>query len=288
MKIEHVGRKILLFIVSPGAVLLILAVAVYLSPKVVSDTSLSGNYYRDQIWNGEITITGDVYIRQALTIRPGTTIKFLVQDDRARGTEIMADGFNNDDPTRLESYATSHSSLEIGGNLTARGTKEQPITFTSAAETPTTADWEAVYIHGPESIVEYAIVDYSRNGLTPTSIPGDHVIIQNNSMHSNFWSAVSTGYSSAQVLNNEIYESGHEGIDSQGGSPTIIGNYIYHSNTGIVIMSGGGTISGNVIQYCGNGIYTEEGASPTVSDNSIEYPVDNSTKEWRYNNEFTY
>ncbi len=136
------------------------------SPSNIIGQNVSGLYLTSQIWSGKILVTGNVVILQNLTILAGTTAKFDVQDDRKTGDEVSADGFNDLDPTRLVSYGKTHASLVVLGKLTAVGTPEKRILFTSAAEKPQIADWEAVLPLGDGSIIEYAIVEWSRNGIT--------------------------------------------------------------------------------------------------------------------------
>ena len=89
---------------------------------------------------------------------PGTVVKFAVQDDQQDGWETPADGYNALDPTRLISYGKTHSSLMVEGKLTAAGTLNNKVLFTSAAENPKIADWEAIYPQDDRSLIEYSII----------------------------------------------------------------------------------------------------------------------------------
>jgi hypothetical protein len=87
-----------------------------------------------EIWNGTINVTGDAYVRPwaTLTIMPGTTIYISPLDKAPKfSTEVLPDGFNDNDPTRLKEYDETH--ISISGKIIALGTKEKPIIFTSAA-----------------------------------------------------------------------------------------------------------------------------------------------------------
>ncbi len=47
-----------------------------------ANTKISGRYLGNQVWSGEITITGDTEILGNLTVLPGTVVKFAVGDDQ--------------------------------------------------------------------------------------------------------------------------------------------------------------------------------------------------------------
>ena len=251
-------------------------------PKEVYNTTVSGHYEEDQIWSGEILVTGDVFIRGTLTILPGTIVKFKVSDDTSSGEEIPADGFNDLDPTRLVSYGKTHSSLTVAGKLIAAGTPEERIIFTSAAENPKIADWEVINPQGDGSRIEYATIEWSRGGISPVNGPTPNSIFRNNRIRYTMWGSISTGRSSAQVYDNEIYECGHEGIDVQGGNPIIENNTIYDCHVGIVVLGGSAVIRNNVMTNVGDGIHIGGDATPTLENNQIEIATPDSTKEWCY------
>jgi parallel beta-helix repeat protein len=235
----------------------------------------------NQTWSGEVLITGDVFIRGDLTILPGTIIRFEVGDDQNTGEEIEPDGYNDLDPTRLLEYEKVHSGLYVSGKLTAVGTPDEWILFTSAAEEPNYADWVSVGFGGDGSIIEYCIVEWSRNGITPGRNQ-PNTIIRNNVINYTLWGSISSGYSGAHIYNNEIWETGHEGIDVQGNDPLIENNVIHNANAGIVILSGSAIVRNNTMINVGGGIHVARGATPTLENNHIEYAPEDSTMEWRY------
>ncbi|MBI5347275.1 MAG: right-handed parallel beta-helix repeat-containing protein, partial [Candidatus Aenigmarchaeota archaeon] len=185
--------------------------------KNVANTSLSGRFGENQIWSGEILITGDTTINGDLTILPGTVVRFVVGDDIGWGNEISPDGYNDMDPTRLKNYEITHSDLIVNGKLAAKGTSEKRIVFTSAASSPNYADWVGIHLAADRSIMEYCIVEWARNGIS-LGYNTPNTIIRNNIINYTFWGSISSGQSSAQIYNNEIWEAGHEGIDVQGGN----------------------------------------------------------------------
>jgi parallel beta-helix repeat protein len=254
--------------------------------KLVENTSLSGQFHESQIWSGNILITGDTEIKGDLTILPGTVVKFSVGDDIGSGSEVLADGYNDLDPTRLKSYETTHSSLFVNGKLTAKGTADKRITFTSASSEPYYADWVCIYINSDGSIMEYNTIEWSRNGITlgPNT---PNTIIRNNMINYTFWGSISSDYSSAQIYGNEIRETGHEGIGVQGGNPIIENNKIYNAHVGIFISRDSATVRNNTMLNVGVGVGIAKGATPHIENNYVELAPDDSKLEWSYGN-FSY
>ncbi|OGY25778.1 MAG: hypothetical protein A2Z24_01310 [Candidatus Woykebacteria bacterium RBG_16_44_10] len=237
----------------------------------------------EEVWSGTVTMTGDTGIGRDVIIKPGTVIKFVVGDDQKDGHGVEADGYNDNDPTRLASYEQSHANLSFMGKVTAIGTKEKPIIFTSAAEKPYYADWEGVTFHADGSVFEYIILEYSRHGLSPQ---GEHSksVVRNSTFRHNFWAGISGGNASLQIIGNQISDSGHEGIDIQaGGSKAIIErNVIKNCHTGIVVLGGSPTIRNNTISNVGDGIHVEKNATPVLSGNKVTIAPAGTKMEWRY------
>lgn len=250
-------------------------------PGAPAATSVSGLYIGSQTWSGAVTVTGDVSILGDLTLAPGTVVRFVVGDDRNEGEEVPADGFNDADPTRLASYGRTHADIGVGGRVIARGTASQPITFTSASATPKLADWQGIAFFGDGSVFEQVIVEWSRNGVTPQGSQPNSVI-RNSILRHTMWGCISSGGSGIQMLDNEISDCGHEGIDINGGSAVVRGNVIRDSHAGIVILAGSPTVDGNTITNVGDGIGVQPGATPTIGQNSITLAPPGSPMEWRY------
>jgi hypothetical protein len=121
---------------------------------VLAEISVSGIISSSETWgveNSPVTITGNVLLESGatLTIDPGVTVKF-----------------------------GSGTSLQIKGELIARGTSGSPIVFTSSQSTPAKGDWGAIdffdettdavfdgngdYASG--SIIKYSQVKYGGGG----------------------------------------------------------------------------------------------------------------------------
>ncbi len=249
--------------------------------ECADDCVKTGHYRESEVWGGEILITGDVYMDKNLKILPGTVVKFAVQDDQQDGWEIPADGYNDLDPIRLISYGKTHSSLMVGGKLTAAGTLNNKILFTSAAENPKIADWEGIYPQGDGSLIEYSIIEWSRGGISAGS-DTPNSIFRNNIIRYTMWGAIASGWSGSQMYNNEIYECGHQGIAVDGGDPIIENNTIYDCHGGIVVLRGSAIVRNNLMKKVGNGIQIGGDATPTIENNSIILASASSEKEWCY------
>ncbi len=104
----------------------------------------SGRLTADETWSGVIHMTGDVEVLPGatLTIEPGTLVLVAARsDDRRSGPAKPLDPMNPKDPPLDGSQRTS---LHVQGSLLARGTRDQPVIFTSDAAEPRNDDWDAL------------------------------------------------------------------------------------------------------------------------------------------------
>jgi hypothetical protein len=112
---------------------------------------------KDTVWSGTMLINGDVYVPPGitLTILPGTLIKFERIDENSENNLFSVD-----------SPYYPQAELIVRGKIIARGTKKQPITFTSAETSAGPADWGAINLLGSkDNIIEYAKVLCAYNGV---------------------------------------------------------------------------------------------------------------------------
>ena len=58
-------------------------------PQTVTDTTRSGEIGEDEIWSGEIFVTGDIFVEKnaTLTIMPGTIVTVAAFSDDQRGNK---------------------------------------------------------------------------------------------------------------------------------------------------------------------------------------------------------
>jgi len=226
--------------------------------ECADDCVKSGVLNEDDVWGGTIHVTGDIDVMEGitLTILPGTVIEVAAQsDDQHRGQDNPHDPPFPKDPDRLETQSTM---IIINGILNASGTPDNKIIFTSSnKENPTTYDWDGLIIaHGK---LEYAIVEYSRYN----NVQSSDVVIANNIFRNMLECCIGIGHGkpvSPQILNNEIYNCGHEGIDYAGGSAIIKGNYFHLENPEIQPDPSRGGI----------GVVVYKNAYPIIEDNVFE------------------
>lgn len=103
---------------------------------------------QDTTWSGTVILRGQNVVRRGctLTILPGTVIKFAWVDE---DHDNIGDG-----------------ELTVEGRLIAKGSKTQPILFTSAQAQPKMKDWTFVQISvSRDSLVENCIFEYAFSGL---------------------------------------------------------------------------------------------------------------------------
>lgn len=127
-------------------VLLLLLPVSALAVEYHGETTL----YEDTVWQGEVLIDGILTIAMGATleIRPGTRVRFARIDSNGDGI--------------------GESELFSQGRLVARGSKEQPVIFTSAATNPAPGDWGALNMmmsEDGENLLENCLVEYGYRGF---------------------------------------------------------------------------------------------------------------------------
>jgi len=156
-----------------GTVLVMLVAVLAANASAASVQEVSGTLPRDKTWSGTIRVTGDVYVPpgRTLTILPGTIVRFAVRSDSVNHPS----GFNNCPAPKAE--------LIVEGILNARGTKANPILFTSDSSLPQPGDWGGIILHGVARPVtlSYLIIEYADINLVAFSsgIVVENCIIRN-------------------------------------------------------------------------------------------------------------
>jgi subtilisin family serine protease len=223
----------------------------------------------DTTWtsNKVYVVTDDVSVSSgvALTIQPGTLVKF--------------------NPGRY---------MLVRGRLTAVGTSDRRIRFTSNSATPAPGDWGRGYEGGiffyecnSSSAIQYATIEYGTGISIQSCSPTieDNTIRYNHNTPSN-GSAISVRSPSTSLIANNLItkNSGDFGCDCGGAisimaSPTVTGNRIIDNQGGcgggISSCSGGsGLIANNIIWgntgWRAGGIHcTGTPGIPTLDGNSV-------------------
>jgi len=208
-----------------------LAIACFpVAPVVAESLVVRGGVAADSVWSGDVIVVGQVVVKKGatLTILPGTTVRFAWLDEDGNG---IGDG-----------------ELNVEGRLVARGTREQPITFTSARERPAPKDWTYVMIStSRDSVVERCLFEYAFTGL---QIHLSSALVRSSRFRSNF-EALRFSTSEIAVECNDI-EGNTYGIryESRGSSGSIIRNTISGNEYGffpVVKSASGVRIFGNNI-----------------------------------------
>ncbi len=115
------------------------------------NNTVSGNITTDTVWSQNILITGDVTVPNGvtLTIEPGVTVFFDINDDQSSG------------------YWTNRSELHVFGTLIAEGAEDNPIYFTTNAPVKVENKWGSINIrlNSTNSSLSYCVIHYAREGI---------------------------------------------------------------------------------------------------------------------------
>ena len=223
----------------------------------ISPKNISGIIDKDQVWSGNISVTGDITVEEGvtLTVLPGTVVTVTAfSDDIHGGEDHLRDSAFPKDPDRKE---TSSTVIQINGFLNASGTPDKKIIFTTDKK-QTTYDWDGLDI--ARGKLDYAVVEYARYNKIQIS---SDVIISNSVIRNSLECCLCIGHYkpvSPKILNNDIYNCGHEGIDNGGGSAIIKGNYFHVENPEIQPEPLWGR----------NGVIVYQNTYPTIENNSFE------------------
>src|SRR5512143_3524276 len=108
----------------------------------------------DTVWSGRIRITGDVYVKEGvtLTILPGTVIRFDTIEPK-----LEENGGRN--MLGLDSPYFPGAEIIVRGRIIAMGKSDNPIVFTSSDKAAQPGSWGAINLLGSSgSIIEYCRV----------------------------------------------------------------------------------------------------------------------------------
>ena len=225
-------------------------------------------------WQKEILIAGDVEIARGatLTIMPGTIVKFA---------KIEADGPANlyDDKTNYFSRAE----LIVKGKLSAKGSKDNKIVFTSAERSPRPGDWGAINFNdSTDHLLAYCDISYADTGIHGH---GAQVKVGNSYLHHNGVGialknlAKLRTQSTMSLVQNQIIGNGGGILCGAGSRCSISHNQISNNKLYGIYgkMASSSQVKYNNIMYNGKGIilYATQGfqlADNNISDNE-EYNV---------------
>ena len=201
-------------------------------PRAVTRTGVLGN----ETWSGVILVTGDTEIDR-LVVEPGTIVLIDENsDDQERGMEHGEDPVNPHEFLGAD-YARTHTSINVRQRLTARGTPEEPIIFTSTAETPWLADWDHLVFRS--GVLEYAFVEHCWGvSIRSSDVSVSHCVIRNvlqQGLMFGYWpeaGILGEGSLSPNVTYNYMYNVGHMAVQSFFSDPYIAHNVFIQKHTG--------------------------------------------------------
>jgi len=259
-------------------------------PQETNQTT-SGRMAENEIWTGEILITGDVEIPAGvtLTIESGTVIRFTPERDDQHSPDEYS-------PSEPETLHTTIISIVLLGTLEARGTPEQPITFTSASDVPGDMDWQSIMLEdGGTAILDYVVIEHGYFGIQINSSNvevtvtnstfheittccictgryplGETIIIRGNHFNKCGREAVDTYPSHTFEVSHNIFSENYVGVVSLGSSVKILNNLFINNGRGVgVYAEGTPEIIGNEFTENNGAAIHITGASPMITNNNI-------------------
>lgn len=261
------------------------------TPSPIVNQTTHGRIRWDEIWRGEVHITGDIVVEQGatLTIEPGTVVCIAGNQDVENLFEAwpfnmqqgicpeddffaFAHGVHRGEPYRDED---NHTSIRVFGTLHAVGTPEQMIIITSDSPNPGIYDWNFFdFAHG---ILSYSVVEYYR-----CLNPGDGTEVSHNILRHIGECGVCAN-SLVVVEHNTISYAGHELVDMHNSSPVIRNNHLGPNpgHAGIVIDGASPQIINNTIEGCETGIkFISPPSDPNIEGNTFSNNVEDIEHEY--------
>lgn len=208
---------------------------------------------RDLVWSGGIHLTESVVVPEGrtLTIQPGTVVRFAASRDYKR-------------PNKL--------SLEVHGKLTAVGTPQQPIRFTSDAPQPQNGDWAMIRLLGKtRSEIRYAIVEFAQQGINMWQ---SDATIAHSIVRWNNWEGIyAESYSLPTIESNRVYQNGYNGMAMEQFNTATLRNNIFSKNGthGVHVDASTAYVENNVFHRNGAaGLSVDNASTVTATSNTLE------------------
>ncbi len=205
---------------------------------------IEGVIARDTEWQGVVEVTKDTVVLPGvkLHIAPGTVVKF-----RKSGS------------TRVEPrFLFTSTELIIRGTLSAEGTFDKPILFTSAEEQPQMEDWAGIILDKADSsVIKRCRIEFAQSGIYCINSSPQ---IEQNQLYKNKYGIICQLGSFPLIQKNEI-SAGEVGIACWDGSaPKIMANRIFDNQQAGILWGAGATpwFENNVIEDNRYGIFGGE------------------------------
>ncbi len=206
MKVNY--RKIMAFMVATGVALISLVSSLQAADDL---PDYQGTYSGDLVWQGTVTMAGDVLIMPGgtLTIRAGTQINVIP----AQGTKIAPD------------YLSALTELLIRGKLDIQGTAQAPVRFV-IVETEETEEiaWSGITLdRAEESLIQNTELERADMAIRCV---GSSPVIKGNRILKSRYGIVAQQQSHPKILENIIMD-GEGGIFCwRGSNPYLLDNQI--------------------------------------------------------------
>ena len=223
----------------PLALALLLAACQMVPRPAPTPAEYAGAYGGDLVWQGTVTMTGDVLILAggSLTIRPGTEVRIVP----AEGTQI--------DPE----YFSSLTELLVRGRLQIEGTATEPVRFV-IVERPELEEiaWAGITLDGAgASRIVHVEIERAETGIRCVGAAAE---IADSSIRRCRYGIVAQAGSHAKVLDNRIVDGEGGVFVWLGSNPYLKGNLISgHDEEGVFVDATSrpyldrNTVTGNAI-----------------------------------------
>lgn len=244
------------------------------APVALVNATTSGTVGADEIWRGEIHLTGDIFLAPGvtLTIEPGTTV-FLASLSDDQGC-CIGGGYLDDytrshnDPTDGDQWTPKAIAIDgRGAAIWAVGTPEQRIVFRPEGDSSSPAQWDGILVD--TGSIQY--VDVLYGGHTAIQVVGgaSEVEIAHNEVRHYLWAGIDVHAPGAWVHHNVVEGGGHQAISARRDS-LVEHNVVLRSQTGIGIESADGVVvRNNIIIDSARGIEIRSGGNVVVHNNTI-------------------
>jgi copper-binding protein NosD len=222
----------------------------------------------DTVWSGRIRITGDVYVKEGvtLTVLPGTVIRFDTIEPK-----LEENGGRN--MLGLDSPYFPGAEIIVRGRIIAVGTPDNPIVFTSSDKAAKPGAWGAINLLGSNgNLIENCRVYYAYNGVHNHAAGAtvQNCVFSYNGTALSFKKADFENPCTMFIEHNRIVEN-KSGISARNSAATISFNDISDNEFyGIWIREGTDLrVAFNDIKGNGKGIYLYKAPQTRIGYNNI-------------------
>jgi parallel beta-helix repeat protein len=256
------------------------------------NATMTGTITRDEIWRGEIHLTGDITMTNGavLTIEPGTVVLVAPNsDDQHCCPGDFDDEYTrtNNDPTRFEAW--NMNTIQINGQgavIRAIGTPEEPIVFRPEGDDTSPAQWEGVHLE--RGTIQYATLLYGgHTAIQVLRSATEEIEIAHNEVRFFLWAGIDSHSDDVWIHHNIVEGGGHQAIGVRGNT-LAEHNIVIGGQSGIAVENGAGAvIRNNIVIDCARGMELRSGSDITVVNNTVAR-IDGPPDGWYYQGALIY